>query len=699
MKNLNTKSIMIIIIFLASSSTMPMVAMGQVNDNGDIFNIDQVDIGIFERFKGGFGAIFSDYLGYGGSLLGSIFEILFLQGLNLTKYEMLGSVFVLSANRTHYERGTYNFDDESDTRDVYIANPDYVNMDEVGILTNMTSEEMGTAYCVVEKHGEFDYTVEVGAAVTLIIWDYDRSFITAANKLLNFFNRTLFYQLEGRELNKEIIREGISLITWFLIHINDIFTGDELFILNPITWQKLDIMPNTEPGKEFNITKNWYITGNDLSPLNDELIETGVTNGSLLLDLWNITAQNRKDSYMEWFLTPTQGQVAEAIWTQFSFDLIQLWIKNFEIHVDVAAILNVVSGGGEGSPESIIARAFEGCNIDFYLFTHHLAGAFLYNDTDLSQDISVFYTPTYTAQVPFSTELTHRLVLGQIYGGFRFDEPEIDPSTKSISWGINIFNSEVSAVPIGVDLNSYLDTPKENLDYIHFGFTFEPKINSTLGASEGLVKLNQFFSPWNDPDNSYANAEILNLDLAIIYVSAVLHFELDIKTQQQALDNPPQVPPELLQEGHYRGTQHRLMIGDYIGAAASDELEFVDIAGPDYEYGNESSRLTAPASTSIIPIEVWLMEHERHDSFTIANGEELINFASSIRIRTDLSVMVYAVCYPQFEDGCGIWHDPTFTVYMVFEGEEFWALIVLIAGVGLVGVATILIKRRKDQRF
>ncbi len=699
MKNLNTKSIMVISIVLASSFTMPIVAMGQENDNGDIFNIDQVDIGIFERFKGGFGAIFSDYLGYGGSILGSVFETLFLQGLNLTKYEILGSVFVLSANRTHHEQGTYNFDDELDTRDEYIAHPDYVNMDEVGIVTNMTSEEMGTPYCVVEKHGEFDYVVEVGAAVTLIIWDYDRSFITAANKLLSFFNRILFYQLEGIELNKEIIQEGISLITWFLIHINDIFTGDELFILNPITWQKLDIMPSTEPGKEFNITKNWYITGNDLDPLNDEAIETDVTNGSLLLDLWNTTAQNRKDSYMEWFLTPTQGQVGEAIWTQFSFDLIQLWIKNFEIHVDVAAILNAVSGGGGGSPESIIASAFEGCNIDFYLFTHHLAGAFLYNDTDLSQDISVFYTPTYAAQVPFSTELTHRLVLGQSYGGFRFDKPEIDPSNKSISWGISILNSEVSTVPIGVDLNSYLDAPKENLDYIHFGFRFEPKINSTLGASEGLVKLNQFFSPWNDPNNCYAHSAISDLDLAIIYVSAVLHFELDIETRQQALDNPPEIPPELLQAEHYKNTRNRLMIGDYIGAAARDELEFVDIAGPDYEYGNESSRLTAPASTSIIPIEVWLMENERHDSFTIANGEEVINFASSIRIRTDLSVMVYAVCYPQFEDGSGIWHDPTFSVYMVFEGEGFWALIVLIAGVGLVGVATILIKRRKDQRF
>jgi LPXTG-motif cell wall-anchored protein len=36
---------------------------------------------------------------------------------------------------------------------------------------------------------------------------------------------------------------------------------------------------------------------------------------------------------------------------------------------------------------------------------------------------------------------------------------------------------------------------------------------------------------------------------------------------------------------------------------------------------------------------------------------------------------------------------------MVFEATSFWALILLVAGVGLLGVATILIKRRKDSRF
>jgi hypothetical protein len=684
---------MVISIVLCSVFAIPVLAVGQENDIGDPFNFDQVDVGIFEGFQGGFGALFGDHLGYGGQILGSLFETLFLNDFNLSKFEMLGNTFVLSVNRTYREYGTYDFSAEGDTTDIYPFPQKYLNLTLNEAISGLNETEMGHAYCVVEKQGEFNYEVEVGVGVTLIIWDSDRSFITAVNKLLSFFRRIMYLQSEGLSINQDLIRDGISLLTWFLIHINDIFTGDELFVMNPITWQKLDILP----GPGFNIQKSWYLTGDDFDRLNDVKIDDEVW-GDALLDYWNLTAQTRKDSYTEWLLTPTHGNVAETIWTQFSFDLIQLWIKNFEIHIDVAEILEAATGGG-GSPELMIASAFEGCNIEFYLFTHHLAGAFLYNDTDASQDITAVYTPVdidvdNTVNIPTSTELTHRLILGQV-GEFEFVKPTIDPSNRSISWGVNILNTDISAVPIGVDLNSYLEAPVENLGKIHFGFTFEPKIDREVGAAHGLVKLNQFFDPWNDPNAPYANSAIPGLDLAIIYVSTVLHFELDIATQGEI----PEDPEIILEERHYNSTEHKLMVGNYIGTRAREELEFVDIAGPDYEYGSESVRNTAPASTSTIPLAVWLMEHERHDSYMIAGGTEVSSFATDIRIQTELSVMVYAVCYPQFEDGSGIWHDPTFSVFMVFQSEGFWALIVLIAGVGLVGVATILIKRRKDARI
>ena len=251
----------------------------------------------------------------------------------------------------------------------------------------------------------------------------------------------------------------------------------------------------------------------------------------------------------------------------------------------------------------------------------------------------------------------------------------------------------MSAVPMYVDLDSYLKAPQENLEYIYFGFTFEPKKDEETGAARGDVKLDQNFAPWNG--GTGPNAVITGLDLAIIYVSTVLHFHLTAAVTEDA-------PDVILDpEEDYLNSTHELKVGNYIGGKAADKLDFVDIAGPFYEIGMDRS--TAPqynASTNILPLMLWKWEMERHDTFELGDGTESKTFASDISITTEFNVMVYAVCFPEFNGtGQGIWHDPTFSVYMVFEGESFWAIVVLIAGVGLVGVATILIKRRKDRRF
>ncbi len=700
MKRINTKSLMIFTILFASIVSMPMIVYGQQGTPDNTFEFDQVNVGIFEGFRSGFGALFGQHLGYGGKILESIFGMLFLQGLNLTSHEMLDNVFVLSANRTAYITGVYDFAAENDVTEIYFAPHEYNNL--IPNTTGLAPGEQGHAYSVVEKQGSFSYELEIGAAVTLVIWDNDRSFITAANKLINFFKKVMIQtEVLGREISNDLIREGISLLTWFLIHINDIFTGDELFILNPITWQKLEIIPSFD----FNITKTWYVTGGESDPsdmnieLKDDQRIDNLTNGDVLLNQWRIIAQNKSDNYMEWLLKPTLEKIPPIkYWTQFSFDLIQLWIKNFEIHIDVGQILNAVTGRGGGNPNVAIINAFNGANIEFFLFTHHLAGAYLYNDTDRNGVISANYTPItvdgLSVEVPYSSELSHRLILGSV-DSFSFNKPTINPSNKSISWGLNVWDANITAVPLGVDLHSYVDAPEENLDYIYFGFTFEPGIDRDLGAARGLIKLDQFFAPWNDPVAPYANSPIAGLDLAIIYVSTVLHFELNIATQGQL----PEAPTELLRQEHYKNAENKLMIGNYLGSRAQNELEFVDIAGPDYEYGSEIAKSTAPASTSIIPVLVWLLERERHDTVVAAGGTEVGTYSSEIRVQAEFSVLVWAVSYPQFENGTGIWHDPTFSVYMVFESEEFWAIIVLIAGVGLVGVATVLIKRRKDRRF
>ena len=684
MKSINTKSLMIFTILFSSIVSMPMVVNGQQGTPDNTFEFDQIDVGIFQGFIGGFGGIFSNNLGYAGEILGTIFETLLTQGLHLEQQEKLGGVYVLSANTTRTISGVRTFGSDNNKEYYFLPN-DYE-----------TPDNEGFAYCEVTKNGSYAYELEIGAAVTLAIWDGDKSFIDAITRLLRVFRRIIYYNiLGGGEIPDELLREGISVLTWFLIHINDIFTGDELFVLNPITWQKLNITPMA-----YTITKKWKMTGPDY------VIDDGddPVSGSVKTD-WSDNASSWNDSYMKWLLNSSSpGPLAETIWTQFSFDIIQLWIKNFEIHIDVAEILNAAQGGGAQA----IANVFGGCDIELYLFTHHLAGSFLYDDSitndqrisanyvNLTNNVGEQLTDTEgdPIQVPDRSELTHRLILGSVEN-FVFKKPVINAGNKSISWGLTLENANLSVVPIFVDLDSYQKTPEEQLEYIYFGFTFEPTIDNELGVARGNVKLDQQFAPWNG--GTGPNASIAGLDLAIIYVSTILHFHLNVNVNEV-----PDSPNEILDpEEDYIASSHELKVGNYIGRRTGQKLDFVDIAGPFYELGMVRETATKyNATTNILPLMLWKWEMSRHDSFTLGDETVSTTFASDIRIKTEFNVLVYAVCYPEFNgSGKGIWHDPTFSVYMVFESEGFWALIVLISGVGLVGVATVLIKRRKDRRF
>jgi len=692
MKKVSIKTLMVLTLMVASFTATPMMVAGYDYDND--YDINGLGITDISGFSGGFGSIFRG-LGYGGNLLATVFDMLFMQVLtNFSGKEVLPGVYVLSAFREQSDNGTRNFG--SGEKEYFMVPYEYY--ESSGIVGNTD----GYAYCEVTKSGTYNYTLTYGAGVTLVIWDNDNSFVNAVKKIIAFFH-TLRPYMDGtivEEIPEQLIREGVELITWFLIHINDIFTGEELFVLNPITWQKLEV----ETGPGFSITKTWKVTGSDWHiGAGDQEIEGHLPG---VLEGWNATAIARQDSYMEWLLTETDDvALIETIFTSFTFDLIQFWVKNFEIHIDVGAIMDLI--GGSGDPINP-AEIFQGLDIEFYLFTHHLAGTFLYNDTNSDGKLSAEYIQVNntdgdpilldgeTIEVPHSSELTHRLILGTV-GDFDFELPTKDGN--KISWGLKMNQATLVPVPVGVDLDSYLGASDESLAYIHFGFTFEPKFidmattdGGTIPVLHGAVKLDQFFAPWNDPTTYGANNPIAGLDLAIIYVSTVLHFHLNVETFGAD-------PDEILDPADdYENSTHKLKIGNYLSPKIRDKLDFVDIAGPEYFYGAEGSINHAPASTSILPVALFEVEVDKHETYEGTPGE-VETFAADIRLNVSFNVMVYAVCFPMFEDGSGIWHDPTFSVFMVFEAKGFWALILLIAGVGLVGVATILIKRRKDMRF
>ncbi len=710
MKKVNTKTLMVLTLMVASFAATPMMVAGYDYDNDYAF--DQFGItdpsDIVTGFSGGFGSIFRG-LGYGGNLLATVFDLLFMQVLtNFSGKEILPGVYVLSAFNESTVSDERNFG--SGEQEIHMVPYEYYEGVE-----NLTQH--GYAYCEVTKSGSYNFTLTYGAGVTLVIWDNDNSFVNAVKKIIAFFHSVRPY-MEGsmvEEIPEELIREGVELITWFLIHINDIFTGEELFVLNPITWQKLSIDPDPsfEIQKKWKVTEDWEIGNGDDIEINSMTMGGHNISGTDLLDTWNATAEAKKDSYMEWLLTETEDiPLLETIFTSFTFDLIQFWVKNFEIHIDVGAIMNLV--GGSSDPVNP-AEIFQGLDIEFYLFTHHLAGTFLYNDTSLDGGItppdgklSANYVQVNntdgdpillngeTIEVPCSSELTHRLILGEV-GDFNYESPTKDGN--KISWGLTMDQATVVPVPVGVDLDSYLGASEESLAYIHFGFTFEPKFidlptidGGTVPVLHGAVKLDQFFAPWNDLSAPYAINTIDGLDLAIIYVSTVLHFHLNVETFGAD-------PNDVLDPADdYEETSHKLKIGNYLSPKIRDKLDFVDIAGPDYIYGSIISNDTAPASTNILPVALFEAEVDKHETFE-GTPDEVEIFAADISLNMSFNVMVYAVCFPMFNNGTGIWHDPTFSVFMVFEAKGFWALILLIAGVGFVGVATILIKRRKDMRF
>ena len=711
MKKVSTKALMVITLMVASFTAAPIMAAGYDYDND--YTYDQIGITDPTALIGGFGGIFGGMfrsLGPGGNVLATVFEMLFMQTLtNFSGKEILPGVYALSAT----QEKTYNA-----TRDFNIPKTDQYLVPYDYYEGSYDPSTHGYAYCEVTTSGTYDFNLTVGAGVTLIIWDNDGSFVNAVKKVIDFFTDIQPYIMGPLPsspsstpstssiggIPEDLIQKGVELITWFLIHINDIFTGEELFVLNPITWEKLEI--KTSPG--YSITKTWKVTGSDwhIDP-SDMPLESGVVSGDLVLEAWNATAHAKKDSYMQWLLTETDDvDLLETVFTSFTFDVFQLWVKNFEIHIDVGEILNLIGGGVSGSINP--AAIFQGLDIEFFLFTHHLTGAFLYNDTNFDNRLSANYVQVNNSlgdpilvdgrpmEVPRSSELTHRLILGSV-DDFDFALPS--KNGDSISWGLTLNQATITPVPVGVDLDSYLGATEESLAYIHFGFTFEPReinLATTDGGSvpvlHGAVKLDQLFAPWNGPSAPGANNPIAGLDLAIIYVSTVLHFHLKIDTigadPSEGLD-----PAD-----DYDETTHSLKIGNYLPRNIRDKLAFVDIAGPDYLYGPEGTVTSAPASTSILPVALFEAEANAHETFEGTPGE-VETFAADIGLNITFSVMVYAVCFPMFEDGSGIWHDPTFSVFMVFEATGFWALILLIAGVGFVGVATILIKRRKDMRF
>ncbi len=738
MAKIGFKTFLIIAFLISSSISLPLMVSGQEygvssapgTPDGGMMGNPSALWGGMGRAMGMFGQF-----GPAGDVLGKVIMTLFMQGLDISSKEMLPGVFVLNASMEDTHNWTEYYQ-EQDGRHYWVP---------WGYLSNRTEEEIGwgNPYCVVGKKGSVHYNFTSGAAVTFIIWDSDGSLIKALQKVIDVgkelfrmakhFEENPPTEAEATKAATKMVGKIANVVSYLLIHINDIINGDELIMLNPITYQTLLITT----GADFEITKTWYYANGSVIP---EPLIAGWG--------WKTMAEDHNDEYMLWLLSkPDIASKRVKKWTHFTFDLIQLWIKNFHVEIDANAIMQLLSqaiptgngggGGGtfmtsqdgysnSGDPFEGInpAAIFDGCDIEFYLFTHHLSGAFLYNDENEDGKITVEYVNvtdedgnpimrnnTYV-QVPKSTEVTHRIHLGEV-DDFEVKEPTINKNEfdvpESISWGMQMNDVNISTVPLCVEMEDYVgDIPEENLDFIFFGFTFIPNITDsveikedgvtkTIQLASGKVKLDQYFAPWNDGEGP--NADISGLDMAFIYLSTALHIHfnlsLDEVSQEKILAYDEQRDHPMLTEDDYHEEEHALYIGNYMPEAPV--VPFVDIAGPYYDQVSPTNTTQYPASTSIIPL--GLFEAGVSDFSTHMDEETpSASFTSEAFIQTEFNVMLYSVNYPTFDgSGDGILHDPVFSVFMTWEAQSIISIVLLLGGITLIGVATILITRRKNK--
>ena len=509
-----------------------------------------------------------NFFGPNGEMLAQLFDILFNQSITLENHKILDGVYVFNATKNKDYSGTYHFGEND--QEIHLLSWADVNNDSIN---DFADPGPGDSYCVVSKVGSFNYSINIGAYVTLIIWDQDHSFADAMERILNFA-----ILLHGQAPEEMLISEQSELIFWLIKNINAIFSGDELFIFNPVAFQKIEFTPL----QGYNITKTWYNTGANGIIDNDDFL----LNPNALIN-WNATADTVKDSRMQWLLTNMSGNsFTTQSYTTLSFDLIQYWLKSFEVSVDDGALNmgNQVTG------------LFTGMNIESYLFRHNLKGAYLYRDDDQDAGIVVDVLEKVLAEekpdlviIPHKVEVTDNLVF-TIIGGIHELPPEAE-GEENVTWTINLRDLQATYLPIGIDMDSYTQAYKENFTFMDFKFTFiksagKPDANGKVNAM-GSVKLEHNLAPWNN--GSGPKKDIAGLDFAMMYQSSIFHFKFDVSAQNLYFVN--QTQSDIINE--YDKDSNRLKIKDYLGRGGN-YLDFVDITGDKCILGQKATLDGAP---------------------------------------------------------------------------------------------------------
>ncbi|UYP46109.1 hypothetical protein NEF87_002394 [Candidatus Lokiarchaeum ossiferum] len=727
-KSIDGKPIFIISLFLLSvlsSSTISLQAASATTEPQGEISADQAKE-VTNALEQTFG-MFREF-GASGEAFATVFEMMFENFANMSATQEMAGTYVLNASYiSDQESGSYEYGSGDSWEYTPWGVYDLENATE-------TSDQDEYPYLLVNETGVINYNRTEGASVTFIIWDQDDSFINAIDKLLSTFQEFLRLdeqqrsgELEDDEALAQAISTLISAVSYFLIHINDIITGDEVIIFNAIGFT------NYEADFNGTILAEWYIT-EDYEMTNNRTLDEAYPAWE---ENYRSIAHEYNDDYMLYMMDMqnniTEGKFEQRYqnYTTFSFDIIEIWLKEFQVSIDAEAIMGAITQNEEAFAGKTATDIFQELSIEFYIFTHHFSNFYLFDDTKyenhpdttiaanagngvpdvLFEDVGVFEGET--VQRISDTEVEDYILLRGATK-WTFNEPTYEGG--KMKWGIRADGVAFRVIPLGMKDDEVNETvaPTEHMDYLELGFSFEPSkrldVNTgeyfnaqgeqTMGRAQ--VKLLQSFGAWDlDTDNKPFTPKLKDteMDLAVVYMSAILHFKLLIQNKEIAsgYEEPDQA---LLNESNYNSETHKVNVGDI-----DQELPLaeIDIAGPAYDQtpATGGTSVEHPAKTTTIP--TVFAEWEGQNSETYVQEDNSTGRINST-VNVDLSLLMYAVSYDTFgqngfTSGDEIVHDPTFSIFITREITVPWAVIIVVAGVGMVGIAAFMLNKKKMSKF
>jgi len=628
----------------------------QFQDFGKLFS-DPSGVG------GVLGSMIGGMQGFSGNVLGSIFTMIFSQILNFEEQEMLPgqNVDVFSAN-ANASSGSIPVDEDQD----YLMYAPYTDTDNNTYIVD------------VDRHVTAMVTCQQQAQIVIILWDSDGSFVAAIKKVLAVVREGIewanTHNTTTEEIPQELVEKASECITWMLVHINDIITGDEQIIFQPSYYWSYDITGTIIE------THKWY------NAAGGPEIDPNATS-------WSSEALN--DPRMTFMRTADTSRNGTWNDTGFLFHLFQLWLQRFQISINMSKISALLgwSQAGNNVTGDMLGNLLEGVDIKFTFTQHHLLGGLLFDDLNGDDLPSVDYittdyqytdsSGTHNVTVPTSNELRYRIDIASSGIDWTPTAPYRDGS--SVAWAVQFNAPTLRVTPVGMDSYEAAVSGATFVlpcDYLKFGFTFTPNIQGNFG--KGTVKLVQAFGEMNSGSLPVA---LQGLKLAVIYFSHIFKFDF---SYQNTADGS-------LYEATEWEDQHDGTI-DFLDASDANRFGQIDIAGPEYTSGGVSH----PASTSIIPFVMFNLTYTAsrsvaNDDFSISQGEAAFR-QQSLYLDISSAWAFYCVSYAYW-DGQELIHDPTFSIFMTLESDVPWAVILLIVTVGALVGASILIYLKKQGRF